>query len=544
MPTSHHLTRRRFFVVAGAAVLAVPAGLYAGRRILREPTNLDREPKGVFPEPERVVDCARPANPVVAENCRAGSTDWRLTRLGPGMEGFFGPGAVDRGQDATLFVRTRDPEYRVRVFRTGSYRGAGARQVAEAGPRAAQTQPEPRRVARTGYTSAANWSASMRFDTSEWPSGVYLARMTGSSGEEDHAILVVREPERAADAVVLLSDTTFQAYNQWGGASLYSGGEERPRAVEVSLDRPFGNGAISQADWYLCAEFPLVKWLEGEGYDVTYALASDVGSRPLGTRGAWIWGSHSEYWSQGMRDATERARDAGVHQAVFGANTCYWRVRFIPDPFTGDEGRRMVCYKSNEDSVSTVASGRVEDPVSPTGMWRDPGGADDPENALLGIMYVGQDLRRNYPLQVTSALAAGSAAWRGVDLGGDTVDIGQELVGWEWDSIVDNGRTPSGIERLAATPVGGDLMSATGVPGTGDATQVTSRYRHPGGAWVFATGSILWSWGLDASARRAYSPGKPQGEPDVRIRQLTANVLRDMGMRPGSRAVDLKDLSA
>jgi hypothetical protein len=203
----------------------------------------------------------------------------------------------------------------------------------------------------------------------------------------------------------------------------------------------------------------------------------------------------------------------------------------------------MVCYKSSEDTPTTLGPGPVEDPVSRTSLWRDPRGPNRPENALIGIMYVGQDLERNYPLAVPADLGR-DPLWRHTELAdapaGTTAEIGQELVGWEWDSVVDNGHTPKGLRLLSATPVQGKpLMSATGVESDGPATQHTAAYRADSGALVLAAGSNLFTWGLDKYGYRIYSGGTPQGEPDVRVQQLVTNALAQMGCRPGSPAVDL-----
>lgn len=536
------LTRRRL-IVAGAGAVAVGAvGAAGARRLLRDETPAELPPKGDFPRPERRVDCRRPGNPVVAENCREGTADWLLTRVEGTIEGFFDASSVARGEEAVLRVRCADPEYRVQVFRSGDYGGAGGRLVADLGPLGSRPQPEPRRDAPTGLSSASNWSVSARLDTSRWPSGVYLAKLTAAGGDQGQAIVVVREDDRRSDLLAFVSDTTYLAYNRWDGYSLY-GGEDRPRAVRVSFDRPYGNVQVHQADWYLRVELSLVRWLERQGYDVTYAAASDAGRRALGAHRAWMSASHNEYWSDGMRAAFEDARDAGTGLLFMGANCCYWRVRLEPDPWTGRADRVMACYKSSEVSPTTLGTDRVEDPVSRTSLWRDPKGPNRPENALLGVMYVGQDLLRNYPLVVPAALARGEALWRGTELtelpAGAAAAIGRELVGWEWDAVVDNGLTPPGLRRLAATAVSGDLIGPDGTPGRGDAVAHATAYRAPSGALVFAAGSNLFCWGLDQAGYRLYAGGRPQGEPDPRVQQLVTNVLVETGCRPGSPDVRL-----
>jgi len=535
---------RRGFIAAGAGLVVVGAGAVVARGpirdLLRDDPSLEMDPKGDFPPPRRVRDCSRPANPIVAENCREGTSAWLLRNVDGRVEGFFDRPSVARGDEVALRLRSEDPEVRVEVYRSGYYGGAGGRLVASREVRAAR-QPEPHRDEPTGLVSASNWSVSARFDTASWPSGVYLAKLVSSGGSEGQALVVVREDRRRSDALVLIPDTTYQAYNYWGDYSVYAGADGSPRAVRVSLDRPYINVRANQADWYLRDDMPLVRWLEAEGYDVTYAAMSDAGGEAdLGRRRAWVTSGHSEYWSDEMRAAVERERDRGTGIAILGANTCYWRIRWEPDPWSEEPGRVMVCYKGSELTNSTLGPGPVEDPVSPTTLWRDPDGPNRPENALSGVMYVGQDLSRNYPLVVPAELAA-DELWRGTDLAAadGSTPIGQELVGWEWDAVVDNGLTPAGLRRLSSTPVSGDYMPGTAPSERGSAVQSAAAYTAPSGALVFASGSMLLSWGLDELGLRLYSGGRPQGEPDDRIRQLVTNVLTTMGCRPGSPAMNL-----
>jgi hypothetical protein len=534
---------RRGFLLAGAGVVVVAAGAVAAREplrdLLRDDPPLEKASKGDFPPPERRRNCSKPGNPVVAENCRTGTDAWTLTNVDGGIEGFFDHPSVGRGEPVALRLRSDDPTVTVEVFRSGYYEGVGGRLVARRKVTVA-AQPEPHRTKDTGLISASNWSVAVRFDTSDWPSGVYLAKLTSASGSQGQALVVVREDTRRSDALVLIPDTTYLAYNYWGDYSLYAGDDGSPRAVEVSYDRPSINVRANQADWYLRADMPLVRWLEAEGYDVTYAAASDVGRHDVGRRGAWIWSGHSEYWSDAMRDATEAARDRGIHQVFMGANSAYWRVRFAPDPWSGEPHRVMVCYKGCEHSPTTLGEGPIEDPVTPTTMWRDPK-VGRPENALIGVMYVGQDLTRNYPLTVPPELAK-DPMWAGTDLAeaSSPTAIGRELVGWEWDAVVDNGHTPPGLRLLSGTPVSGDILVGTGPTTSGSETAAAAIHRAPGGALLFATGSILFSWGLDEMGLRLYSNGHPQGEPDTRIRQLMTNVLVAMGCRPGTPATNLR----
>ena len=178
----------------------------------------------------------------------------------------------------------------------------------------------------------------------------------------------------------------------------------------------------------------------------------------------------------------------------------------------------MVCYKSNETSPTTLGPGPVEDPVSRTTIWRDPKGPNRPENALLGVMYVGQE--PDAPLLAARRArrpGRGQPLYRGTGPSrcapGSRLAIGRELVGWEWDAEVDNGHSPPGLRLLSATPVNGDLMSDVGVMSQGDAVAHAATYRAPSGARVFATGSMLFSWGLDRMGYRIFSADGRRASP-------------------------------
>ena len=132
----------------------------------------------------------------------------------------------------------------------------------------------------------------------------------------------------------------------------------------------------------------MVRWLEANGYDVTYFTDVDTdrnGSLILNHK-IWLSSGHDEYWSGNQRANVETARNAGVHLAFFTGNTNYWKTRWESSiDGAGVPYRTLVCYKETwADAVIDP-----EDPPTWTGTWRDPrfsppadGGR--PENALMG----------------------------------------------------------------------------------------------------------------------------------------------------------------
>jgi fibronectin type 3 domain-containing protein len=212
----------------------------------------------------------------------------------------------------------------------------------------------------------------------------------------------------------------------------------------------------------------------------------------------------------------------------------YWRIRFEPSPGTGVPDRVLVCYKDTK--------GGGLDPNGPTGTWRDPAGANRPENALIGEQYVGDKFDTFYPL-VVSAAEGKDRVYRYTPLqsqpAGSSTSIGQSLIGWEWDARASNGSEPAGVKTLATSPVNGNIEQNYGNSYTvGPAVSNVVKYTAPSGALVFATGTNHWDRGLAYNADGV-------GEPDLRIQQITANVFADMNVLPQTPSAGLQfDASA
>lgn len=479
-------------------------------------------------------------SPIVAENREMGTTDWLVTNFRGDIEAFSYPTSAVANGYIDLFVNTSAPAFDIYVFRSGYYGGTGARLMQTIRDVPGMRQPAPRRDHDTGLASCANWTGAYRLlipDT--WLSGIYLVKyVRPDTGGEYWSVFVLRDDNSRSDILYQHSLFTYHAYNRYGGKSLYtfnsgecdtvSGG---PRGVRVSLMRPYLEEDYYNLSSYLRVEYPLVRWLEAQGYDVTYLTNLDVhcAGQPgnenlLLNHRVFLSTGHDEYWTQGVRDAVTQARDAGVHIGFMGANTCYWRVRLEDDPWSGEPESVIVTYKTTE-------AGREDPSGSPTGTWRDPAGIAAPENDLIGIQYIGDNDDFYFPLRVTAAYS-GHRLYRHTDLQNMPPDsyanLGQDVIGWEWDAVAANGLTPATLEVVAETPVYGFQLRDYGNSdnGTSDfARSHTTIYTASSGAIVFASGTIQWSWGLGARAHEAI-------DPDPYIQQITYNVLAEMGVFP------------
>jgi hypothetical protein len=480
--------------------------------------------------------CAQPANPIVAENCQAGTTEWQIENDLRDIEGYASATSANKGETLDFFVNTSAAQFDILIFRSGYYDGSGGRLVETIPNVQGQQQPECYREFDTGLYSCSNWAVSTSLSIpQDWVSGVYIAKLLRpDTGGEGYILFVVRDDEHDSAILYQQSTTTYQAYNNYGGKSAYDYNSYVPvdcetvagtvRAVATSFNRPYAN--ISEPNFYFYVEYPMVYWLESQGYDTAYSTnldthqsGSDGAHNELLDHAVFLSVGHDEYWTQEMYDAIMAARDGGVHIGFFSANTAFWRVRLEDD--NGQADRTMITYKSTQ--------GGPPDPSGhATGTFRDPNGANNPENDLLGIMYIGDNNIRSFPLRI-NAENAQHPIYRNTGLQemppGTYANIGQRLIGWEWDAAVDNGLTPDNLEILAASPINGVLLTDAGNYLNNDLRFVevqTTRYVAPGGAIVFATGTIQWAWGLALE------------EPNPIIQQITYNVLADMGVQPAT----------
>ena len=485
------------------------------------------------------------SNPIVLENCFPGTTAWKTTGAlqasNGGIEGFATATSVNAGGSVDLKVRVMSDNvpFRVEIYRSGSYGGTQGRLVSTLVGLNADTQPSCNYNSSTGLRDCSTWSTVATVTTAtDWPTGVYLLRLVREdNGTDNHVLLVVRRDGDAAPILYGVPVSTYQAYNNYGGKSQYdwnsSGGTTvagTQRAVEVSYDRPYQQSVLGMTDWYTSVDVRNVSWLERQGYNVSYSTSLDLASAgALSGRRVFVSPSHDEYWSSGMRNAVTAARNAGTSLAFLGSNAVYWKIRYAASPVTGTANRVQVAYK-------TVQGGPADPSGDPTTTWRDPAGPNQPENALLGQMYIGDSDGATFRMGVTEA-QGNDTIWRNTSPAnlapGSSDTLGNSVVGWEWDARVANGFEPAGVVTLSASAVNGNLVQAAGASyTTGNATSHSTRYQHSGGALVFASGTNNWSKALGVNMTGV-------GDLDGDMAQATMNVFTDMGVAPATPAAGL-----
>ena len=323
----------------------------------------------------------RSSNPIVTENAKPGDSGWAAEQSPfRYVEGYTSQVSAAPGDSVQFHVQTTPAaRYRIKVYRLGWYGGTGGRLVtclpSCGGDEQGQPQAIPQYDESTGLVRAG-WPVTDTLQIgSDWVSGYYLAKLTltsgSAAGQGSTVPLIVRESaQRASTILVQAPVATWQAYDSWGGRSLYSS-FNGVGSNHVSFDRPYVHGEQDLFEW----EYQLVRFLEREGYDVSYTTSVDVDSNPgeLQRHRLFMTAGHDEYWTKGVRDALEAARDAGTNLAFMGGNIGYWQIRY-------EDGRRTVV------EYRVRANDPEPDPALKTTLFRllTP---PRPECQLLGVQW-------------------------------------------------------------------------------------------------------------------------------------------------------------
>lgn len=473
-------------------------------------------------------------NPILVENSLPGSppSEWDVpSATGSGIEGYATDISVNHGASIHFKIKTDATDYRLDIYRLGYYGGLGARHVTTVEPAVAlpQAQPACLFIAETRTPDCGNWSVSATWNVpADAVSGIYIAKLVREDPEDGraaHIVFVVRDDERHAPLLFQTSDTTWQAYNTYNGWSLYT----PVRAYAVSYNRPFVLREKQPWDWVFNTEYPMLRWLERNGYDVSYMAGLD-GERSPGEmleHQVFLSVGHDEYWSRAQREAVEAARDAGVHLCFFSGNEIYWKTRWLPSlDGTATPYRTLVCYKETHNGAKI-------DPLPDvwTGLWRDcsfspPADGCEPENQLSGQISWTAALCSGTAcgIQVPAAYG-GMRLWRHTDF--ENLSPGQVgttaagILAHEWDYRQYERFDPPGLVWLSSTTVS-------------TYTHHLSLYKHPSGALVFGAGAVQWAWGLDDQHTNSRYPPQAGLPPDSRMQQFTVNVLAEMGVQPGT----------
>lgn len=513
------------------------------------------------------------SNPIVLENQQPGTTSWQFTNYNKAqaheIEGYASLTSVNKGAPISFMVSlSSSAQYTMDFYRIGWYPtgtnadgsscapSCGGRLMSHVGPlngvkQAACPQVTSSADPNFGMTEC-QWTPSYTLtDTTAWTTGTYIVKLTRLDGThlENWMTFVVRDDASTASIVYSLDVNTWQAYNFWGGAgnnnlgiNLYARFNDvsllnvaGSRAYTVSFDRPYlDQGGIDGAGSLMVWDFPLIRWMESKGYDMSYITDVDLESNPnvLNGHRAFVNTGHDEYYSDGMRSRIQSGISSGVNMAFFGANNIYSRTTWGSN--AGGDPLRRVHTDKGALPGSTTAEYRVLSPPQP-------------ENAINGVMQNGVATSRPFLVyDASNWIYAGSglvnytgSGTTGVVTSGPGQNALPGLIGYEFDTRAVNGpllssytsSEPAGLQQVGHSFV---PASDNGVNAWADATVYTAA----SGATVFSAGTIQWPFGVDDGYNDGFCSCN-HAVANSAAQKITSNILDRFSSPPAAPSVTL-----
>jgi hypothetical protein len=426
------------------------------------------------------------------------------------LEGYASRTTVSQGDTLALHVQSTYPTYTLSVWRVGlRIEPVAGFTSTEAG----QVFTSPANVWETG----CGWPVTKRLVIpAGFAPGAYAVRLQYRDYFAWIPFVVrPRIPGSTSKILVQLAVDTWQAYNAYGGKSLYRSivPGDPTRAYRVSFDRPYNFYSTNDGSGELFYwEAPFIHFLEAEGIPYEVCTNLDLHQDPhlLDPYRMFMSLGHDEYWSKEMYDEIEHYANTGGNLAFFSGNVLWWQVRFE------NNGHTMVCYKSAAlDPLTGIDNSRV------TVNWHAPP-VNRPPSQLLGIYY-----SNSY-----GALPAGFKVmnphhwvYRGVAVDSGQV-FGYPMVGFEVDArprvgsiatlqVVAHADLPDSVGAATTRPC--DMAYYERTPAFG--------FANVNGGKIFAAGTVNYVMGLMPGYN---SVSRTVGVPDPIARQVTLNVIDRM----------------
>jgi hypothetical protein len=408
------------------------------------------------------------------------------------------------------------------------------------------------------YKLGARWPVSATLEIPrDWPSGLYLARVTqlppvippgpiqpagNDAAAAQPRIVEVRPPLATVDipfvvrtanpgsqARILLCvpDTTYAAYNFWGGRSLYGhysrgfkvwslgsssqlvDNQQSPRAFRVSLHRPHDPIYPGERKWLLW-EVSLIRWLVREGIAAEMCTSTDIHENGalLQNYRLLVSVGHDEYWSKNMRDSVQALTVRGGNVAFLSGNVCWWQIRFEQSDDASSQSDTIVCYK---DRRFDPCDGTQNEDLVTVNWYDQP--VSNPETSMTGVSYFprttysGWVSRQQFVVQNPNHWALAGTGLYKEDFFGLFAHDTQTTVGPETDRYQNRDsppiHSPTNFEKAAI------------VFWSGEETATMGSFEN--GGKVFTAATIDWALGLSQD-----------GSWGV-IDQITRNVFDQLG---------------
>ena len=449
------------------------------------------------------------------------------------VEGYAWPMSVAPGESVGLHVSASTPQFQYEVVRLGAEnRPMKLASGSVSGTAAAKAYPIPEKASADG----CGWPEAVSIATpKDLPSGYYEVRLQvrdnggafthrGARTASSSCFFVVRSAEPGSTSRILLqlATNTYNAYNNWGGSSLYAyHGRANLQGHQVSFLRP----PTSQfGSW----ELPFVRWAEANGYKLEFATNEDLEFRPelLDKYKLVLSVGHDEYWSAPMRDHLEAFIAKGGNVAFFSGNSVCWQVRAEKD------GTALTSWKQNTFSDPQFVTGDFRTLAT---LWSHHL-IGRPENTLTGVGFLFGGYHKSHGHFMGGSggytvhrpkhwLFEGTGLMQGDLLGaGDTI-VGYECDGCEMTIGSDGLPAPTGRD---GTPKNFVILGTAPAQWHKDdawwydkfdhdrlGAAVLGTYTSPGGGIVVTSGSTDWAHGLRGN--------------DKTVERITKNVLDKLG---------------
>ncbi len=440
--------------------------------------------------------------------------------------------SVVAGDPLAFHTSTTASEYSIEIARLGAKREVVFQKSRIPG---GGLHPIPENASANGCGWPVTYKTTVPAD---WKSGYYSVtfKVADNGGKfvvrnrrtaEAESFFVVRpsQPGTGAKILLQLSTNTYNAYNNWGGSSLYAyHGRANLQGHRVSFQRP-------QASQFSNWELPFTVWAENNGFALDFCTNMDLEEHPelLAHYPLLLSVGHDEYWSSGMRDQAEAYIARGGNMAFFSGNTCCWQVR--PE----ENGQALTCYKQafNLDPVYATNDHRLLSTIWSHHL------VSRPENQLTGVGFLfggyhrshGQFMEGTGAFRVHHAdhwVFGGTDIKRDEEFGGKDTIVGYECDGCEleWKDGLPfptfRDGTPESFQVLATCP-------AKWAPDDCEWYEKWEKGRtaaaclgvYTKGGTVFTCGSTDWAHGL-------------RGEDPV-VQKITSNILTRLTQPSGNK---------
>ncbi len=295
---------------------------------------------------------------------------WTSTLTLPALTGYCAEPSVTHGEPIRLYVHTERPAL-LRFLRLGEEQEDAGEQW---------DVPVTVQTGHYDHWTGFGWEPTIEVASGGFRPGLHVAVLSSDDGAT-FRIPVVIKAAAPVDVAVVACTNTWQAYNRFGGLSVYSdtvtplplrwvkhamhvtslaftvGDRRRIPALPLPFRRPntavdsdlarLGQDPAVELSHLARGEWELLRYLERE--HVNYGVFSDrdFAFDPFATTAKLvIFNTHSEYWSEEMVGQLGAYLGQGGHVLFLSGNNIYRKVAFLAD------GLSLVDYKVSRSTMA------------------------------------------------------------------------------------------------------------------------------------------------------------------------------------------------